>query len=226
MKLIASTLTIKEKNFPSQSITTFFDRFKEVAYQKRNESCQRKDDDRIYQEILNKGKATSPIKQPFNDGRPRGSDSNRPWGSPNPNPKFGMPVADETKDQSNVIPSKEEPDPKRLKPNDNVQQQQTLNKFFKPTKEAVGTVNIGSETNTNRGGRSLCDGCGTVHPNPRTETDCNGCYFFRQKHPDFNYEKVSWKDSAIGKAYAKAGAEGLKGSKILREGNSLIAPNN
>jgi hypothetical protein len=31
----------------------------------------------------------------------------------------------------------------------------------------------------------------------------------------------------LAKAYAKAGAEGLKGSKILREGkNSLIVPNN
>ena len=67
------------------------------------------------------------------------------------------------------------------------------------------------------GERALCDGCGTIHPNPRTEDNCQGCYFFKQKHPDFNYEKVSWKDSAIGKAYAKAGADSLKGSKILRE---------
>ena len=41
VKLIASTLTTKEKNFPYQTITDFFDRFKEVAYQERNESCQR-----------------------------------------------------------------------------------------------------------------------------------------------------------------------------------------
>jgi hypothetical protein len=61
VRLIASTLTAKEKNFPSQTITDFFDRFKEVAHQKRNESCQRKNDDCIYQEILNKDKTTSPI---------------------------------------------------------------------------------------------------------------------------------------------------------------------
>ena len=121
------------------------------------------------------------------------------------------------KDQSDVIPPKKESEPKRFKPNDDAHQQ-TLNKIFKPTKETVGTVTIGYDPNTNREERRLCDGCGTIHSNPRTEANCNGCYFFRQKHPDFNYEKVSWKDSAIGKAYAKVGADGLKGSKILREG--------
>ncbi len=43
-----------------------------------------------------------------------------------------------------------------LKPNENAQQQ-TLNKFFKPTKETVGTVTIGYDTNTSRGERGLCD---------------------------------------------------------------------
>ena len=100
MKLIASTIITKEKNFPSQPITDFFNRFKEVAYQKRNESCQKKDDDRIYQEILNKGKVTSPMKLPYNDGRPRGADSNRPGGSFNPNPKLVTPQGDgDSKDQ-------------------------------------------------------------------------------------------------------------------------------
>ncbi len=88
----------------------------------------------------------------------------------------------------------------------------------------MGTVNNGADANLNRGDKPLCDGCGTHHFNPRTEASCHGCYFFRQKHPDFNYEKVSWKDSAIGKAYAKAGAEGLKGSKILREGKLVDRP--
>jgi len=59
-----------------------------------------------------------------------------------------------------------------LKPNENAQQQ-TLNKFFKPTKETVGTVTIGYDTNTSRGERGLCDECGTIHPNPRTEETCN-----------------------------------------------------
>jgi hypothetical protein len=122
VKLMASTLITKENNFPSQSITDFFDRFKEVAYQKRNESCQKKDDDRIYQEIINKGKATSPTKLPYNDGRPRGADANRPWGSPNPNPKFINPQGEgDSKDKSDAIPPKEEPDPKRFKPNNNTQ---------------------------------------------------------------------------------------------------------
>ena len=65
---------------------------------------------------------------------------------------------------------------------------------------------------------------GTIYPNPRTEASCNGCYFFCLKHPDFNYEKVYWKDSAIGKAYAKAGTDGLKGSKILREWKLIDLP--
>ena len=62
------------------------------------------------------------------------------------------------------IAPKEEPEPKRLKPNENAQQQQTLNKFFKPTKEAVETVTIGYDTNRNRGEKGMCDGCGRVHP--------------------------------------------------------------
>ena len=205
VKLIAATLMNKEKNFPSQSIVDFFDRFKQVAFDKRNESCQRKDDDRVYQEIL---KARSPNKLPYNDGRPRGADANRPWGLPNPNPKpIHLQGDGDSKDQTDVTPLKEEPDPKRLKLNENAHQQ-TLNKFFKPTKDTVGTVNNGADANPSRGDKALCDGCGNIHPNPRTEASCHGCYFFRQKHPDFNYEKVSLERLYNWKSLCKSGSRG------------------
>ena len=75
---------------------------------------------------------------------------------------------------------------------------------------------------------AFCHGCGLVHIGFRHGDPAHlihdGCKFYQQRHPDYNFEPCDWAVSTIGKAYDNASRANLHWKYAINKRNGVMEP--